>query len=45
VGQIVITKDGQPIEKVDLFASQDVNKASMWQLSKRTVESWMTFWG
>jgi len=43
VGQIVIRKDDQEIAKTNLVAAQDVSPASMWQLFKRTVESWMTF--
>lgn len=45
VGQILIKKDGQTVAKTDLVASQDVNEASMWQLFKRVVLSWMTFGG
>ena len=43
VGQVVIKKGETEVAKVDLVAAQDVNPASMWQLFKRTAESWLTF--
>ena len=43
VGQVVIKNGDVEVAKVDLVAAQDVNPASMWQLFKRTVESWLTF--
>jgi D-alanyl-D-alanine carboxypeptidase (penicillin-binding protein 5/6) len=45
VGQVVIKQGTNEVAKVDLIAAQDVQPASMWQLFKRTVESWMTFGG
>ncbi len=43
IGQIIIKKAGQEVAKTDLVAGADVEEASMWEMFKRTVESWMTF--
>jgi hypothetical protein len=43
---VLVKNGGQQVAKVDLVAEQDdVAKASMWQLFKRTVDRWMTFGG
>ena len=43
VGQVLIKNGETEVAKVGLVAAQDVNPASMWQLFKRTIESWLTF--
>ncbi|HEU4964104.1 MAG TPA: D-alanyl-D-alanine carboxypeptidase family protein [Bacilli bacterium] len=45
IGQILVKKEGKVVAKTDLVAPRDVNEASMWELFKRTVISWMTFGG
>lgn len=43
IGQIIIKKAGQEVARTDLVAGVDVDEANMWEMFKRTVESWMTF--
>lgn len=39
VGHIFIrTKDGREVNRIDLFPEQQVNKASMWEILKRTTK-------
>lgn len=40
VGHIFIrTKDGREVNRIDLMPEQQVNKANMWEILKRTTKS------
>jgi D-alanyl-D-alanine carboxypeptidase (penicillin-binding protein 5/6) len=39
IGQVRIEKDGEVMVEVDIVATEDVGKASFWQLFKRTTKS------
>jgi D-alanyl-D-alanine carboxypeptidase (penicillin-binding protein 5/6) len=39
IGQVIIEKDSKVQVKVNIFATEDVNKASFWHLLKRTTSS------